>query len=650
MKDRHPSLLSPLHSHPLRIVLQCAPFSVSPCDRRSIDRSINPGHSVRANHLLAGVSEYTSDNTIVLFGAFGVIVVESLSLCAGHQHQSAALPHCTHQTEHQFHTERHTHPSTMMRRALSSISTRVVCVGAPSRGLSSTPSPPPPPRTAEAAAPAASDSSRLATDSRIASIAFARWLSSCGVRFNSSSDHRPLFGLKRYPSNPNEWLLASASRKIEKGETIFKIPQTITIAPSSLMSDATARQQLQHIWSDLPSELWQLKNGLRLLYEYGLMVSPQPGITHDSLYAPYINLLPASYSTVPLFWSAGELDATQYQPLATQVKLRSGVVRGLAPALSSMTHLYGPNAATVGTAERIGWAMTSVSSRAFQIRPDECANLPLIDMMNHSYANNCKVTLDPSTGDIKVDAVSEIQPGSELTLNYGYHTNDAFLLNYGFMLDENVADHLQIAKNPDSLLLALDMAGEPSIDTPEQVWKKAILAELIPSASAPSSAASHFYLTRDAIDPALIAYVKVLVAQSNTIAESDRNLAFFMRDTGSLGSVVGASTSSSSSVVGGSTSSSASSGAFVTPSQDLILLPPSAARVLFSYLSLLQSSFPTSLQEDVDSLSKLIETMLTSEPNPKRAEEVQRSELAIRFRIGKKRILAEQMKRIQQRM
>jgi hypothetical protein len=502
--------------------------------------------------------------------------------------------------------------------------------------------PPGPLRTVDAAAPAASDSSRLAGDSRAASIAFARWLSASGVRFNSTSDSRPLFGLKRLPSNPNEWFLSSASRVIEKGETILKLPRTLALAPSSPLPDAVAAAQLHAVMQAVPANLWPLKNGLRLTYEYAQMVSPPTRMTSsDSFYAPYIHLLPQAYPNIPLFWSPSQLEDLQYQPVQLQVKARSEYLRHLAPRLREMEDVFGKEAAKVTEPGRLGWAMSSVSSRAFQIRPGECANLPLIDMMNHSYANNCKVVFDPKNPEasIHVEAVSQIQPGTELTLNYGFHPNDSFLLNYGFLLDENPADTLQMVRNPAGLELAVEMSGEAK---EEAQWQKELKAQVLGGgvaggdSSASSIATANFTLTRDAIDPVLVAYVKMLTADSNS---SDRTWNHFLSDTGAI----------SPTADGGSSVSQATQ-VWQPVQQDLSKLAPPAARVLFSYLSLLQSSFPTTLQQDIDALQKLVEVMLTSEPDPRKAENVQRQELAIRFRIGKKRILAEQMRRLQPRM
>ena len=508
----------------------------------------------------------------------------------------------------------------------------------------------PPPNTPESAAPAPSDSSRLASNSRTASIAFARWLSASGVRFNSLNDNRPLFGLKRLPSNPNDWFISSASRVITKGETIFRLPVGLTLAPSNKIPDPLVQQILQHIYADLPTELWQLKNGVRLMYEYSLMVSPPLSMkTSDSFFSPYINLLPASYPTIPIFWNAAQITAIQYQPIETQVKLRSSVIRGLSDKLKPLTQVFGSLANEVVTPERIGWAMSSVSSRAFKIRPTEYANLPLIDMMNHSFQPTCKVTWNDSSRELEVIALNDIQPGTELTLNYGWHNNDSFLLNYGFIIDENPADNLQIAKNSEALALALEVAGEAS--TPLEAWQKELMEKIIPSNASNLGAgvssnvsalqSSQFLLTCDAIDPYLIAYAKIMTAPPTTPI-ADRTIDAFMTDTGSLGRVSTSDDISTSSVSG--------SNEWIPGSQSLSSISPPAARLIFSYLSLLQSGFPTSLQDDVNELQKLVETMLTAEPNPQRAEEVQRQELAIRFRIGKKRIIAEQMKRVQQRI
>ena len=300
-----------------------------------------------------------------------------------------------------------------------------------------------------------------------------------------------MFGLKRSPTSPAEWILSTAARPISKGEVLCRLPLGLTLSPDSpirsplatlaaasgsssaasasplLPIEVEAGSELLSMIDRIPATLWPLKGGLRLLFEFALQSgsrsqataptgSKLPGAneTQGSFYTPYIHLLPNSFPSIPLFWSPAQVAALQYEPLASQLKLRSAFLRNKSAELATHVHLFGAQVAELTTPERLAWAMSCVSSRAFQLRPDVsyCTSLPLIDMMNHSYDNNCKVVFEvgpdgsaatpppPSASfdeqlrfaqqTLQVVAVRDIPPHTELTLNYGHHSNDHFLLNY----------------------------------------------------------------------------------------------------------------------------------------------------------------------------------------------------------------------------
>jgi hypothetical protein len=557
---------------------------------------------------------------------------------------------------------------------------------------------------ASRAAPMAPDSSRVHPQTKQASLQFARWLAQHGMRFSSDADPRPLFGLKRSPTSPNEWVLSSASRPIRKGDVLCRLPLGLTLSPDSPLRspladhaitdvnekkaniapltqlEVEAGSELRSMIDRVPASLWPLKGGLRLLFEFALQsgsrgagggLGAMPGSdVQSSFFAPYIHLLPNSFDSIPLFWSPQQVAALQYEPLAAQLRMRAAFLRSKSAELSSYVHVFGALAPELTTPERLGWAMSCVSSRAFQLRPDagHCSNLPLIDMMNHSYDNNCKVSFDtgadgraavppPANASpaaqlafaqqlIRVEATRDIAPHTELTLNYGFHSNEHFLLNYGFLLDENPADVLEAKRDAGVLELAAEMAGETSIKPWAEVpaWKR-VLAQLQGLTAQSSGSIPPFRITRDQLDPQLIALVHVMLAPNEAQPQDQRSLEHFLT-LGSPEPVLRSNAPVAPTSSDGPTP--LSSATWTAPLQDLSLQPQAVLSVLYSYISLLQSAFPTTLSEDVAQLEKVAATILTPGPEHRaHEEEVLREELAIRFRIGKKRILAEQLRRLQ---
>jgi hypothetical protein len=549
-----------------------------------------------------------------------------------------------------------------------------------------------------------------------ASLVFARWLAAHGMRFGSDADPRPLFGLKRSPSAPSEWVLSSASRPIPAGTVIARLPLGLTLSPDSPLRNPLAAHavvdasdkpltqaplsvheleagsELRGMIDRIPASLWPLKGGLRLLFEFALHsgsrgaggnTGAMPGSeVRSSFYAPYINLLPNSFDSIPLFWTPAQVDALQYQPLATQLRLRSSFLRNKSAELATHVNVFGSAAPALTTPERLAWAMSCVSSRAFQLQADasHCTNLPLIDMANHSYENNCKVAFDAGADGraatppppnasmeellrywqqpVRLESVRDIPPNTELTLNYGWHSNEHFLLHYGFLLDENPADVLEIRRDAGALDVAADMAGEKGVESWDQAstWKRVIAQQQGLTAVSTGDNAASFRITRDQLDPHLIALVHVMLAPSAEQPAEQRGFDFFLRQAAPKQQPLTADTDATAQAMK-EAPAALSPQQWVPQSQDLSQQPPSVLRVLYAYLSLVQSSFPTTLQQDVDALANVVQTILTPTGDAAGAdagskqrqleEAVQREELAIRFRIGKKRILAEHMRRLQ---
>lgn len=95
-------------------------------------------------------------------------------------------------------------------------------------------------------------------------------------------------------------------------------------------------------------------------------------------------------------------------------------------------------------ANALGWAYACASSRAFRVAgPDRpAAMLPLVDVANHSFAPSAEVrpSLGLGPGAIEMVAARRVKAGEEITLNYGNLTNDAFLLDYGFVPSSSSSD------------------------------------------------------------------------------------------------------------------------------------------------------------------------------------------------------------------
>ncbi|XP_020584435.1 histone-lysine N-methyltransferase setd3 isoform X2 [Phalaenopsis equestris] len=235
-----------------------------------------------------------------------------------------------------------------------------------------------------------------------------------------------------------------------------------------------------------PEELWIMRLGLRLLQERAKI---------GSFWWPYISNLPETFS-VPIFFSREDIKNLQYAPLVYQVNKRCSFlldfekeIKTLLETLEPKHHPFGgqdPNASS------LGWAMSAVSSRAFRLHGEVLSGgqktdihmlLPLIDMCNHSFQPNAKIVQEQEKGSskmfVKVVAETHIDQDSPILLNYGYLSNDLFLLDYGFVIPSNPFDHVEL-KYDGTLLEAAAMAAglsSPRFSSPAQ-WQQEILCQL----------------------------------------------------------------------------------------------------------------------------------------------------------------------------
>jgi hypothetical protein len=172
-----------------------------------------------------------------------------------------------------------------------------------------------------------------------------------------------------------------------------------------------------------------------------------------------------------------------------QIRRRCLILMRLAQVINThFAHLFFGHAVD---AHSLGWAMSATSSRAFGFGPDDKRLLPLIDMMNHSFTPSAKVALQraapagirhgPDGGAedaLVVTATRDLRAGDELTINYGFLSNDHFLLLYGFVPSSgrtHLAPHTATDRedlisphdtcllpfDPNALDLAADLAGIP---------------------------------------------------------------------------------------------------------------------------------------------------------------------------------------------
>lgn len=282
----------------------------------------------------------------------------------------------------------------------------------------------------------------------------------------------------RVANHPEHGLGVSAAASdgdIPLGDVLIALPGRLPLRlrrPTGAADDVLVRLAQQ-----VPEELWAMKLGLRLLQERA---------KSDSFWWPYIANLPETF-TVPIFFPGEDIKNLQYAPLLHQVNKRCRFLLEFEKEVQQKLHtvplvdhpFYGQDV----NSSSLGWAMSAASSRAFRLHGEIPMLLPLIDMCNHSFNPNARIVQEGSVNSldmsVKVVAEKKIEQNAAITLNYGCHPNDFFLLDYGFVITPNPYDQVELSYDG-ALLDAASMAAgvsSPNFSAPAK-WQQDILSQL----------------------------------------------------------------------------------------------------------------------------------------------------------------------------
>lgn len=156
---------------------------------------------------------------------------------------------------------------------------------------------------------------------------------------------------------------------------------------------------------------------------------------------PYLDALPASFPTCPLFYGDDDLALLR----GSYVLDRLADLRGtLAQDHDAIRRL--PASSDLSFAE-YAWARTVISSRVFGITVAGTkteALVPVADMMNHRRPPDVRWTFDDEAGAFVMTATRDLRAGEPVHDSYGKKSNGRFLLSYGFVLDDGDDDEAAI--------------------------------------------------------------------------------------------------------------------------------------------------------------------------------------------------------------
>lgn len=278
------------------------------------------------------------------------------------------------------------------------------------------------------------------------------WLQNGGVYVSDKSDwgqapHPMAIAVETFDMDNSEpsgrGLLAR--REINEGEELVVIPIAMC------MTKKTAEEVF-------PAGT---VSGLDDYLALALLLQRELSLGKDSAWAPYLSVLPTLQEVNPTFaWGDAELDALEGSPLRASTRSMQAKLQGEWSMLQEGVMKAHPDAFSgeYFTYEGFTWAFSLLFSRAVRLRSlesgERLALVPYADLINHSPFSNAFIDgrspggLDKLLGlkeeEVVLYADRSYKQMEQVTISYGQKSNAELLLLYGFALDRNPFNSVDI--------------------------------------------------------------------------------------------------------------------------------------------------------------------------------------------------------------
>jgi len=226
-----------------------------------------------------------------------------------------------------------------------------------------------------------------------------------------------------------------ARKELTQGQEIVKVPSKL------LLTRKTAQRELGS--SIVPDSLNEyLALALLLIHERSL--------GQQSFWASYIRILPTA-EEVGQTWLWNEDDLALLEGsgiLASTASLRAKIEREYAALLADILQPNGLDE-SVFSLEAFQWAMSMLLSRAIDLRETgELALVPYADLLNHSpycsaYFFYNEVPFSKER-EVVLYADRSYAKNDQVLISYGQKSNAELLLLYGFVVDRNLFDEVEV--------------------------------------------------------------------------------------------------------------------------------------------------------------------------------------------------------------
>eukprot|EP00741_Cyanophora_paradoxa_P008124 tig00001264_g7861.t1 len=235
-----------------------------------------------------------------------------------------------------------------------------------------------------------------------------------------------------------------AARDIEEGETILEMP-----AGALLTEEHVRESPLAPLLTEFCERESQYGRepcaGSPALAMFLLL---ERGRGAESRWGPYIAALPRRFE-LPLFWDEADVALLRGTRAEREVRRVREWAANLEGPLAARAGELAPELRGVGAGE-VRWALGAVWSRAFGFAAAAPRHLhyrlaPFFDLMNHAPTGRTNtVRSETAGGGLRLAARRRIAAGEQVFNCYGPHPTTATLANWGFVVEGNGDDALEV--------------------------------------------------------------------------------------------------------------------------------------------------------------------------------------------------------------
>ncbi len=221
----------------------------------------------------------------------------------------------------------------------------------------------------------------------------------------------------------NDYRGVISNTNISKYETIISIPKECLITLELVLSKPYGKQISELMHHELNSPKHCLLSCFLLFEE------------NNPLYKYYFDLLPKDYGNFPIFYNHDELEYLCGSPFLNLVINKKIDMQMDYNKLCEKVKNF-----SQFSFDKFCKARCIISSRVFGITMHDVktdALVPFADLLNHRRPRQTQWFYDDDKDAFIVQAIENIEQGSEIFDSYGKKTNARFLLNYGFSIEKN---------------------------------------------------------------------------------------------------------------------------------------------------------------------------------------------------------------------